>query len=266
MKLALRQVVKATTLRRHHVAAARMLVERNALAVFGWRQKKNTGRILCYHSIEQPIFGVNDVSSAQFRRHIKLALRAGYRFVPASQIAETGGGAKDLAVTFDDATISVASHAEPILRAYSIPFTVFPVTSWCDHRMAWSRENILSWLGLERLMAKGVEIGSHSATHPNFAHLSFDQMVEELETSRHEIQRHLGLATNVFAIPLGQSTNWSPEAAMAATAAGYDIIYAQAEETRPRGTIPRTFVTRFDDDRIFKALLGGAFDGWEEWM
>ncbi len=60
--------------------------------------------------------------------------------------------------------------------------------------------------------------------------------------------------------------NWTPAAGKAAKAVGYKIVYAQAEETRPEGTVPRTFVTRFDGDRVFKALLGGAFGRWEEWV
>ena len=60
--------------------------------------------------------------------------------------------------------------------------------------------------------------------------------------------------------------NWTADAAAAARAAGYEIIYAQAEETRPPDTVPRTFVTHFDGPHIFSALLGGAFDRWEEWV
>jgi hypothetical protein len=80
------------------------------------------------------------------------------------------------------------------------------------------------------------------------------------------IERRLGFAPKTFAIPLGQSMNWTGECAAAARTAGYDIIYAQAEETRPAGTVARTFVTRFDHARIFRALLDGTFDRWEEWV
>jgi hypothetical protein len=75
----------------------------------------------------------------------------------------------------------------------------------------------------------------------------------------------LGISPNTFAIPYGQSKNWPAQAQQAAMEAGYDIVYAQAEETRPAGTIPRTFVTRFDSNRVFRALLRGAYDPWEEW-
>jgi len=76
----------------------------------------------------------------------------------------------------------------------------------------------------------------------------------------------LGIAPTTFAIPLGQSNNWSAANTAAAREAGYTTIYAQAEETRPAGTVARTFVTCWDGDRVFKAALGGAFDRWEEWV
>jgi hypothetical protein len=48
--------------------------------------------------------------------------------------------------------------------------------------------------------------------------------------------------------------------------AGYSTIYAQAEKTRPEDTVARTFVTKYDGDFIFDALLKGKFDSWEEWF
>lgn len=243
-----------------------MYCERNVLARTSRARRRPGGRILCYHSIGQPEFGLNDVTPAQFRRHIELALEVGYRFVPARQIARMEGGEKDLAITFDDGATSVADAALPILADYSIPWTLFAVSGWSNHATDWAREHVLSWRGLENLLGKGVEIGSHSISHPDFGKIGHSQIVDELETSRREFERHLGIAPEIFAIPLGQSMNWTAAAHSAAHDAGYKIIYAQAEETRFEGTIPRTFVSRFDDDPIFKALLGGAFDGWEEWV
>lgn len=266
MTTALKTLVLATGLRRHHVAAARMFCERNVLARTSRRRPRRGGRILCYHSLGQLAFGVNDVSPAQFRRHIDIALKEGYRFVRAADIAKTGGSDKDLAITFDDAATSVATEALPILKDYDIPWTLFAVSSWSDHATVWAKEQLLTWRELEHLLKNGVEIGSHSVSHPDFGKIDRAQVVEELETSRREIERHLGFAPDTFAIPLGQSMNWTPAAQSAAHDAGYKIIYAQAEETRPAGTIPRTFVTRFDSEPVFKALLGGAFDRWEEWV
>jgi peptidoglycan/xylan/chitin deacetylase (PgdA/CDA1 family) len=261
----LRGLIRKTGLRRQHVASARMYCERNALAWWGRRRERKIGRILCYHSVGQPLFGVNDVSPAHFRRHIELALGAGLRFVPASDLARDGGSPKDVAITFDDGLRSVMRNAAPILADYNIPWSLFVVSDWSDGKGPWGDDVFLGWRDLERLIAAGVEVGSHSATHPDFTHLDLPRIVEELGSSRRVIEDRLGIKVETFAIPFGQSMNWPARAAQAARQVGYEVVYAQAEETRPIGTIPRTFVTRFDGDLIFNALMTGVFDRWEEW-
>lgn len=82
--------------------------------------------------------------------------------------------------------------------------------------------------------------------------------------SRRVIQDRIRADVDSFAIPFGQSRNWHSELSGLARSLGYTTIYAQAVDTRAEGTVPRTFVTRFDRDRIFRAALEGAFDQWEE--
>ncbi len=235
------------------------------LAAVGRQRKRWIGRILCYHSIGQGEFGVNDITEAQFRRQIELALNAGYRFVPASEIAMKGGGEKDLAITFDDGAKSVATTAAPILKDYDLPWTFFPVSDWTE-QVKDGDDWVMGWRDIEALLAAGAEMGSHSATHADFGQIDSDRMVDELAGSRDVFARRLGFAPKTFAIPLGQSMNWKPVALKAAQDAGYSVIYAQAEETRAPGTVARTFVSKFDSERIFRALLKGKFDRWEEWV
>jgi peptidoglycan/xylan/chitin deacetylase (PgdA/CDA1 family) len=263
---ALKKIIRVTGLSRRHIAAARMYCERQWLATTATAVARSTGRILCYHSIGQAAAGVNDVKPEQFCRHIELALRLGFRLVPPGQIARTGGTPMDLAITFDDGWTSVLSEAAPILRDYGIPSLLFVVSSWSDHQSPWAKKFILPWRELERVMVMGVQIGSHSVTHPDFGSIERAQMIDELCTSRDAIHRRLGFAPTAFAIPYGQSMNWPSLAGQLAREAGYEVVYAQAESTRPKDTIPRTFVTRYDNGRIFSALLRGAYDGWEEWV
>jgi len=194
-----------------------------------------------------------------------LALNAGYRFVSAQELARTGGGPKDLAITFDDGMKSVATTAAPIMKDYNLPWTFFPVSEWTDRKVDWIAPMVMDWKDVESLLAAGAEMGSHSATHPDFGKIELQQMVDELGGSRDLFEKRLGFAPKTFAIPLGQSMNWKAASMKAAKDAGYEVIYAQAEATRPEGTVPRTFVTKFDGDRIFNALLKGKFDHWEEW-
>ena len=262
----LRSALRATGFRRTHVAAARMCCERYALATFGTRRPREVGRILCYHSVGQPEWGVNNVTPEMFRRHIELALEAGFRFVPAGEIARNGAGPRDLSITFDDGLKSVLTNAAPILASYRVPWSLFVVSDWSDDQGRVGTDTVLDWREIERSAALGAEIGSHSATHPDFGYLSKTQAADELGRSRETIQQRIGLRADTFAIPLGQSRNWTAIASEAAREVGYDLIYAQAEQTRPPGTVARTFVTHFDSPHIFRALLGGVFDRWEEWV
>jgi peptidoglycan/xylan/chitin deacetylase (PgdA/CDA1 family) len=266
VKERLKGLARRVGLRRVRLASARMCCERNLLATIGRRPARASGRILCYHSVGQPRWGVNDVSPRQFRRHLELALGSGYRVVPATEIVRTGGGPKDLAITFDDGLKSVLTHAAPILAEYGVPWSMFVVSDWADQRHPWGEDVMLSWEDIARLMAAGAEVGSHSVTHPDFRYLSPSEAEDELGRSRRTIEERLGIAPTTFAIPLGQSSNWTPANTAAAREAGYTTIFAQAEETRPAGTVARTFVTRWDGGHVFRAALDGAFDRWEEWV
>lgn len=243
-----------------------MYSERHALASVPGRRPRDRGRILCYHAVGQPEFGVNDVPPDLFRRQIELALKLGYRFVAPAEIASTGGKPMDLAVSFDDALKTVRTQADPILREYHIPYSVFAVTEWCEQQHDWEKSGVLSWGELKEMIADGVEVGCHSATHRDFGEIDLPRMQDEFTRSRARFDERLGFVPDIFAIPFGQSKNWNETADKAAREAGFTVIYAQAEETRPPGTVARTFVTRFDNDHIFKASLRGAYDRWEEWV
>jgi len=261
----LRRAIRRRLPRREQLAETRLFWERHSLALVGRRHPRARGRILCYHSIGQPEFGVNDVHPTRFQRHIELSLKAGYRFVRTSEIAQAGGGPKDLAISFDDGLKSVSTVAAPILRRYGIPYAVFAVSNWSDMKNPWYIDRVLDWREVELLLKDGAEVGSHSVSHPDFSKIDHQRAVDELCTSREVIRQRLGVAPDAFAIPFGQSMNWPAACAKSAREAGYQFVYAQAEDTRPEGTIARTFVTKHDNDRIFKALLDGHYDRWEEW-
>lgn len=242
---------------------ARLFLDRQALTTFGRDSERSAGRILCYHSVGQPRWGINDVGVGRFHRQIEAALDAGYRFVPAAELVRTGGGPRDLSITFDDGPRSILTAAAPILASYDIPFSVFVVSEWSEDGLG---GDALSWADVTHLAELGAEIGNHSATHPDFSRIGKEQAAHEIGSARELIEKRTGIRTTTFAIPWGQSGNWPVRAHEAARELGYEVIYAQAEATRSAGTVARTFVTRADSPRIFDALLRGRFDRWEEWI
>jgi hypothetical protein len=136
---------------RERLAKVRMYCERQTLAAFGSRNAKPGGRLLCYHSVGQAELGVNDCSPPRFRRQIELAIRRGYRFVPAAEIARGRGGPRDLAITFDDGWKSILTIAAPVLREYQIPSTLFVATGLLDNPSDWHRSRMLTWDEIDEL-------------------------------------------------------------------------------------------------------------------
>jgi peptidoglycan/xylan/chitin deacetylase (PgdA/CDA1 family) len=222
------------------------------------------GRILAYHSIGTPQWGINDVSPRDFERHLQIAVDEGWSFAtPAEVIAEPDK--PQLALTFDDGLVSVLTHAVPVLRHHGVPATAFVVTGWADQAPPGMEQLVLDWPGVRALGDGGLSLASHSVTHPDFGKLEPEEARRELEVSRERMRGMLGVETAEFAIPLGQSRNWTEAAGQAAAEAGYATVYAQSVNTRPAGTIPRTFITRIDRPMLFRAALAGAYDNWEEW-
>lgn len=243
-----------------------MCSERIALSIGGERRPARS-RILCYHSVGTPSWGVNDVSPRRFRSQLETAIRAGYHFVPADLIASgVDADERRLALTFDDGLASVAQNAAPVLEDMGIPWTLAVVTDWADGQHSFGEGIMLGWAAIERLAERGAAIASHSVSHPDFGRITAEQAEAELFESRITVASRIGITPSAFAIPLGQSKNWNAPAQAAAVRVGYQTVYAQSEERRHEGTVARTFITRFDSPRIFKAALAGVFDRWEEWV
>src|SRR5207244_4000882 len=79
-------------------------------------------------------WGVNDVSPERFRRQLELALSLGFRFVGAERVASGDALSNELAVTFDDALLSVLHNGAPVMAELGIPWTLFVVTDWASGR------------------------------------------------------------------------------------------------------------------------------------
>jgi peptidoglycan/xylan/chitin deacetylase (PgdA/CDA1 family) len=241
-----------------------MAAERWTLAV-AKHARATQGRILAYHSVGTPSWGVNDVTPRDFERHLQVAVDDGWSFVtPAQVLADPG--ARMLALTFDDGITSVLTNAAPVLRHHGLPATAFVVTGWADGRYHGASGQVLDWAGVRALQTAGFTLASHSVTHPDFGRLGVDAARFELDESRRRLREMTGVETSEFAIPLGQARHWSAAATEAASEAGYSTVYAQSADKRPAGTVARTFITGLDRPRLFRAALGGAFDGWDEWF
>jgi peptidoglycan/xylan/chitin deacetylase (PgdA/CDA1 family) len=162
------------------------------------------------------------VAPVALRRQIAKLLDWGYRLVTFGALAASvadGEASGCAALTFDDGFADNLEVLVPILREFRAPATVFVVSDWLGrpHRDMPSAR-ILTADEVRELADGGVEIGSHSATHPDLTMLSYDEALRELETSRLTLSDVAGRPVEVAAYPYGHA---SAETIRACREAGY---------------------------------------------
>lgn len=112
------------------------------------------------------------------------------------------------AITLDDGYIDFLEHALPILERYGFPATVFLVTDLVGKSAEWDAQfgppaPLMTWEQIREANDKGVQFGSHTATHPLLTSLSPREVAEEARRSRAEIEHKLGQRVSTVAYPYG---------------------------------------------------------------
>lgn len=127
-----------------------------------------------------------------------------------------------LAVTFDDGYADTYDLAFPILQRIKIPATLFITTAYMDRvDSPPSGAPMLSWKRVLEMQKKGVDIGSHTLTHPNLAQCSLEEVRRQLIGSRERIERKLGKPARLFAYPYGRAQTFNPAVQTCVSQAGF---------------------------------------------
>ena len=164
--------------------------------------------ILTYHSIDDSGSAIS-CSREAFLRHVAWFSSAQVPVVSIPELLEMPDSADGLSITFDDGFQNFGDFAAPRLLALGVPVTVFAVTDRVGHSNAWSgtsdipRLPLLTWEQLAALHGAGVQIGSHTRTHPDLTRLSPAAMRDEIHGSADVIEANIGAHPSVFAYPYG---------------------------------------------------------------
>jgi peptidoglycan/xylan/chitin deacetylase (PgdA/CDA1 family) len=103
----------------------------------------------------------------------------------------------------------------PLLQAYNANGTFFIVVDFVG------RVGYMSWDQIKQISDAGMEIGSHSYSHPILTTLSDSKQLLELKQSKIHIEQKIGKKVNSFAYPYGDCSNKTHKAAKEA---GYNNI------------------------------------------
>jgi len=109
---------------------------------------------------------------------------------------------KTVVLTVDDGYTSFLTGAMPLLREFGFRATLFINSVTVGHR------DYLGWDELRGLVAEGMEIGNHSATHPYFLDVDEEELLsrfeEDVKKAQREIEARLGVQPEVFSYPFGE--------------------------------------------------------------
>ncbi len=113
--------------------------------------------------------------------------------------AALAGPRRRVAISFDDGTVGHYEHALPELVARGMTATFFVTTGWIG------QPGYVTWDQLRTMRQAGMEIGSHTRTHPFLSELDAAGVEREVGGAREEIDAALGQQTVALALPGGDA-------------------------------------------------------------
>jgi peptidoglycan/xylan/chitin deacetylase (PgdA/CDA1 family) len=142
------------------------------------------------------------VTPRRFAEHMAYLARHRYHVVTLQQVWDHWHGgvplpSKPVVVSFDDGSRGWYTHAYPILRRHGWVGTMNLALSHLnrvDIRVRW----------VQKLIAAGWELDSHTFTHADLTQLSGGDLRREVAGSRARLRRLFGVPVNFFCYPSGR--------------------------------------------------------------
>jgi peptidoglycan/xylan/chitin deacetylase (PgdA/CDA1 family) len=184
--------------------------------------------VLAYHGVDvrfpaeaAPLFN----TPQQLEAHVKLLKRLGYRFVTATDLTRGDRGGRVAALTFDDGWENWRRVVLPLLDRLGVPASFYVCPGWFGGHHPDVRGpagELLDEDEVRALVDAGMEVGSHSNTHPDLTALDDDRLEQELVGSKQRLETLTGVACETLAYPFGAH---DARVVDGARAAGYRLAF-----------------------------------------
>ena len=118
-----------------------------------------------------------------------------------------------VALTFDDGYLDTLTAALPVLKRYAFRATCYVVSDCVGAHNRWDdeagreRQELMTQAQIGEWLAAGMEIASHSCTHPWLNRIDDETAAHEIDDSRAALQRTFGVAIDHFGYPFGGLTD-----------------------------------------------------------
>lgn len=193
--------------RAHNVFLALVLILNFFFIMASHAQAGNSAVIFVYHRFGEDKYPSTSIKLEQFEAHLAELESGGYTVMALPKIIKalkTGIPLPDktIALTIDDAYLSVYENAWPRLKELGFPFTLFVATDPVDKGI----KGYMSWSQIQELRQNGVTIGSQTASHLHMAFADPFTNLSELKKSNDRFLEKLGITPKLFAYPYGEAS------------------------------------------------------------
>jgi len=199
--------------------------------------------ILMYHALEDEQHPSGQHSDServyvlqlqQFQQQMLYLKTQGFTPILASQIHQHDLPKRPIVITFDDGHVSNFHLALPILLSLNFVATFFITTGFIN------QSHYLNPKQIQYLANSGMEIGSHSVSHPFFNDLTAHQARYELSHSKKQLAYITGQKIETFSAPGGRLHT---ETYQLARQQGYKLTFCSKfglyQNRRVHSNIPR---------------------------
>ncbi|MGZ5432685.1 MAG: polysaccharide deacetylase family protein [Thermoanaerobaculia bacterium] len=228
-----------------------------------------TATVLCYHIVEAPAAARMHIDRETFRQHLRYLEMTGYNVIPLRHLYEYVTGTRAsipknaVVITIDDGWRSTYTEAFPELQKRKFPFTVFIYPN-----IIGKTANALTWKQIREMAEAGVDIQSHSLTHPYLTKRRHrakgekayaEWLAKELAESRRILEKETGQKVRFLAYPYG---DYDDRVAEASERAGYAAALTCDFGRVRKGSDPLRMKRFVIDDRMdfaaFRKYLGAT--------
>lgn len=166
------------------------------------------------------------IRADRFAEHLKHFKRNGWHTILFRElVSDTQFPPKTVVLTFDDGYASNYDGAFLPILGYGMKATWFITTDCIGDYANWMGERqqetrMLDTEQLKKMAESGMEIASHTCSHPDLSSMIYDRQLEEMKSSKQKLEALLQNDVVSFAYPFGKYSKKSIEAARSA---GYSI-------------------------------------------
>jgi peptidoglycan/xylan/chitin deacetylase (PgdA/CDA1 family) len=186
--------------------------------------------VLVYHGVAD-VTDADDphrlvVSPARLESQVRLLQRLGYRFATADEVIERGPARGTAVLTFDDGWRDGLTTVAPLLERLGVRASFYVCPGMWGGQSAFvtgPAGALLTRDEARELHERGMEVASHTLSHPDLRGLGDAPLDAELRDSRAAIEALTGRPCRTFAYPFGLT---DARVAGRVRAAGYELALA----------------------------------------